>query len=83
VDLVWEEARALGVRSFRSDVKHSVFDDHIPFLNAGIPAITIIDFDYPEWHTTRDTPDRCDPESLEGVGRVLLSLVTKPGFLHH
>jgi Zn-dependent M28 family amino/carboxypeptidase len=83
VDLVWEEARALGVRSFRSDVKHSVFDDHIPFLNAGIPAIDIIDFDYPEWHTTRDTPDKCSPESLEGVGRVLLSLLTKPGFLHN
>jgi glutaminyl-peptide cyclotransferase len=83
VDLVWEEARALGVRSFRSDVKHSVMDDHIPFLNAGIPAIDLIDFDYPEWHTTRDTPDKCSPESLEGVGRVLLSLITKPGFLHN
>lgn len=82
VDLVWEEARALGVRSFRSDVKHTVFDDHIPFLNAGIPAINVIDFDYPEWHTTRDTPDKCSPESLEGVGRVLLSLVTKPGLLN-
>jgi glutaminyl-peptide cyclotransferase len=83
VDLVWEEARELGVRSFRSDVRHTVFDDHIPFLNAGIPAVVLIDFDYPEWHTTRDTPDKCSPESLEGVGRVLLSIVTKPGFLHH
>jgi glutaminyl-peptide cyclotransferase len=83
VDLVWEEGRALGVRSFRSDVKHTVFDDHIPFLNAGIPAVVLIDFDYPEWHTTRDTPDKCSPESLEGVGRVLLSLITKPGFLNN
>lgn len=81
VDLVWGEAKALGVRSFRSDVKHTIYDDHTPFLNAGIPAIDLIDFDYPEWHTTHDTPDKCSPESLEGVGRVLLSLVTKPNFL--
>ena len=81
VDLVWGEANAQGIRSFRSDVGHTVYDDHTPFLNAGIPAIDIIDFDYPEWHTTHDTPDRCSPESLEGVGRVLLSLVTRPNFL--
>ncbi len=81
VDLVWEEARSLRIRSFRSDVRHTVADDHIPFLNADIPAIDIIDMDYPHWHTTHDTPDKCSPESLEGVGRVLLSLVTKPNFL--
>ena len=81
VDLVWGVASALGVRSFRSDVRHTVYDDHTPFLNAGIPAIDVIDFDYPSWHTTHDTPDKCSPESLEGVGRVLLNLVTKPTFL--
>jgi hypothetical protein len=53
----------------------------MPFLNAGIPAIDVIDFSYPEWHTTHDTPDKCSPESLEGVGQVLLSLVCKPNFL--
>jgi peptidase M28-like protein len=81
VDLVWEEARSLGVRTFRSDVRHTVFDDHIPFLNAGIPAIDVIDFDYPFWHTTHDTPDKCSAESLEDVGAVLLSVVTKPNLL--
>lgn len=81
VDIVWEEARTLGVRIFRSDVRHTIYDDHIPFLNAGIPAIDLIDFDYPEWHTTHDTPEKCSGESLEGVGRVLLSLVTRPNFL--
>lgn len=81
VDLVWGEANALGVRNFRSDVKHTVFDDHIPFLNAGIPAIDIIDFDYPYWHTTHDTVDRCSAESLGAVGKVLLSVLTKPNLL--
>jgi len=81
VDLVWGEANELGVRSFRSDVHHTVFDDHTPFLNAGIPAIDVIDFAYPEWHTTHDTPEKCSAESLEGVGQVLLSLAHKRNFL--
>lgn len=81
VDMVWGVARNLNVRSFRSDVKHTVFDDHIPFLNAGIPAIVLIDLSFPEWHTTQDDLDVIDPESLEGVGRVLHSLVTDPTYL--
>jgi hypothetical protein len=46
-------------------------DDHTPFLAEGIDAVDIIDFDYPFWHTTEDTPDKVSAESLERVGRVL------------
>ncbi len=46
-------------------------DDHTPFLEKGIRAVDIIDFDYPYWHTTEDTIDKVSPESLERVGRVL------------
>lgn len=81
VDLVWGRARQLNVRSFRSDVRHRVFDDHMPFLEAGIPAIVIIDFSFPEWHTHQDDLDVIDPASLEGVGRVLHSLVSDPSYL--
>jgi glutaminyl-peptide cyclotransferase len=81
VDLVWNEAAYLNVRSFLPGVKHTVYDDHIPFLNAGIPAIDIIDFGFPEWHTLRDTPAICSPRTLEGVGRVLLSLCTRANYL--
>ena len=79
--LVWGVGKKLNVRSFRSEVKHTVFDDHIPFLNAGIPAIVLIDLSFPEWHTTRDDMSVIDPESLTGVGRVLHSLVTDPTYL--
>ncbi len=81
VDVVWGEARELGVRNFRAEAKYRVYDDHIPFLNAGIPAVCIIDFAFPEWHTLRDTPAVCDPASLQAVGRVLLSLSTRATFL--
>ncbi len=51
--------------------KYAILDDHIPFVRRGIPAVDMIDFDYPYWHTTQDTPDKVTPESLESVGRTL------------
>ena len=35
----------------------AVEDDHMPFLKAGVPALDIIDLDYPQWHTPQDTLD--------------------------
>ena len=71
-DEIWEVARGLGYESkFISDYKHSMLDDHTPFLEAGIPAVDIIDFDYPYWHTVQDTPDKVSAESLQAVGRTL------------
>ena len=81
VDLIWNEARDLGIRRFELEPKYRIYDDHIPFLNAGIPAIDIIEFGWPEWHTLRDTPAICSPDPLEDVGRVLLSLSTRASFL--
>ena len=48
-----------------------MLDDHTPFLEAGIPAVDIIDFDYPYWHTMQDTPDKVSAESLQVVGETL------------
>jgi hypothetical protein len=73
VDRVWRLAAQLGVREFIAEPRHEIFDDHIPFLEAGIPMIDLIDFDYPHWHTTQDTPDKCSPASLEKVGKVVLA----------
>lgn len=73
---IWNLAKELGYeRYFLSSVKHSIIDDHTPFARQGIPAIDIIDFDYPYWHTTADTLDKTDPESLERVGRVLEAFI--------
>ena len=56
---------------FIPDYKFSMLDDHTPFLRAGIPAIDIIDFDYPYWHTMQDTPDKVSAGSLQAVGETL------------
>lgn len=73
---IWETARTLGHEEiFIPDYKYSILDDHTPFLEAGIPAVDIIDFDYPYWHTVDDTPDKISALSLQVVGETLQTWV--------
>ena len=51
------------------------FLDHIPLNDAGLPAADILDFDYPAWHTHRDTPEQLSAASLAQAGRVAAWLV--------
>jgi hypothetical protein len=69
---IWSTAARLGVEEFIPRAKYVVKDDHLPLRNiAKIPTCDIIDFDYPAWHTTLDTPRRCSPASLGKVGWVV------------
>ena len=69
---IWEIGSDLGYSVFfKPEVRHNVYDDHIPFLQKGLPTSLIIDLDYEYWHTQRDTADRVSPSSLQIVGRVL------------
>jgi len=71
----WESARATGSEAFSEEIGGFIEDDHVPLLKAGIPAIDVIDFDYPYWHTLADTPDKCSPESLRQVGEAILHYI--------
>lgn len=57
----------------------SIEDDHLPFLERGVPAVDLIDFNYGPansyWHTTADTLDKLSPQSLEVVGKVVLGML--------
>jgi Zn-dependent M28 family amino/carboxypeptidase len=69
---IWGIAHELGFGGqFIPQTRHSMLDDHIPFVRMGIPAVDIIDFDYPYWHTTQDTPDKVSATSLVAVGRTI------------
>lgn len=69
---IWAAAKELGYDSkFIPEYKYSMIDDHTPFLQAGIPAVDLIDFDYPYWHTVQDMPDKVSAESLQTVGETL------------
>lgn len=73
--LVLEGARATDARSFHDEVRYSLIDDHIRLLDAGLPAVDIVDFDYPAWHTHRDSTDQVSAASLAEVARVAAWLV--------
>jgi Zn-dependent M28 family amino/carboxypeptidase len=72
-DLIWASARRLGLSRHFLDEATPVDDDHVPFLEAGVPAVDVIDFDYPAWHTPADTIDQVAAHSLQIVGDVLLA----------
>jgi Zn-dependent M28 family amino/carboxypeptidase len=73
---IWSTAKSLGYADkFINQEKFSMLDDHTPFLEAGIPAVDLIDFDYPYWHTIQDTPDKVSAESLQAVGDTLWNWV--------
>jgi glutaminyl-peptide cyclotransferase len=75
VDLVWGTASRLGLPAFSSSDGYEVVDDHLELIKVGIPAVDIIDLDYPHWHTAQDTPDKCSPGSLQAVGTLVLHLI--------
>src|SRR5918992_4477824 len=66
---LWARLRAAAgrvgaARSFPAGTGPHVVDDHVPFLQAGVPAIDLIDFDFPCWHR------RCDNLSAVSVRTV-------------
>lgn len=75
---VWGTAKKLKARTFKDQVGREVLDDHLPLINVGIPAIDVIDFDYPHWHKASDLPENCAPDGLVEVGRVLTAWLAQP-----
>jgi glutaminyl-peptide cyclotransferase len=50
----------------------SLLADHIPFAQAGIPSVALLDVDFPFLNTADDTADRLDPDSLAKTGALVL-----------
>ena len=75
---IWGTAEKLGYGDqIINTEKFAMLDDHTPFLEKGIPAVDMIDFDYPYWHTTGDTMDKISAKSLGVIGDTLWHWVTE------
>lgn len=78
-DQVKQIAARLGYSKYFRTEQGGIDDDHIPFVNAGVNAMDLIDFDFgPDnsyWHTAQDTPDKLNAHSFQVVGDVVLELV--------
>lgn len=73
---IWKTAGKLGHgRVFVNQTGPHVMDDHLSFHAKGVPFANVIDFDYPYWHTTEDTIERCSADSLRIVGSTVLAMV--------
>ena len=69
---IWETAHQLGYGNiFIKAEKFSVLDDHIPFVERGIPAVDIIGLDDPNWHTLADTKENISTSTLKAVGNTV------------
>jgi len=78
-DAIWKTAQRLSYGNYFLPFASSTEDDHVPFREAGIPAVNVIDFVYGQteaehhknWHTERDSLERLSAGSLQVVGDVL------------
>jgi Zn-dependent M28 family amino/carboxypeptidase len=69
-------ARRVGAQAtFPTGIGPALLDDHIPFVEAGVPSIDLIDFDYPHRDTLRDRPDKLSPATLDAVGETVADLL--------
>jgi glutaminyl-peptide cyclotransferase len=78
-DMIYQSATRLGYQSHFFGRNIPVEDDHLPFVQHGVPSADIIDLDYGYnnvfHHTTEDTVDKLSVKSLEIVGEVILDTV--------
>jgi Zn-dependent M28 family amino/carboxypeptidase len=69
-------AKRAGVGAIMSSATQgTVEDDHTPFMQRGIPAIDLIDFDFPQWHTLEDRPNVLSTRSLDAAGEAVVELM--------
>jgi peptidase M28-like protein len=77
---LWTRLRAAAIRVgagrvFPRGTGPTVTDDHVPFLQAGVPAIDLIDFDFPCWHRRCDDLSVVSARSLDAVGETMIEFL--------
>ena len=77
VAIFFDAARRIGLEHHVGAREQEIDDDHVPFIEAGIPSVDLIDFEYgPDndwWHSADDRLEKCAPGSLEAIGRIVLA----------
>lgn len=79
---LWSKLRAAADRAgasgaFPDEASGGVLDDHIPFIERGVPAIDLIDFDFPCFHRRCDDLSAVSERSLDRVGETMRELLPK------
>lgn len=83
VNAFWNAAAEAGAAAyFPNRTGGAVTDDHVKFIEAGIPAIDIIEYHpengfNPRWHTRDDNMEGISAETLGAVGSALMQFLYK------
>jgi Zn-dependent M28 family amino/carboxypeptidase len=72
-DIIWAAAQKQQLSAYFRPDRVQIEDDHLPFMDAGVPSVDVIDLEYPAWHTAGDTLDAVSARSLQVVGDVLVA----------
>jgi glutaminyl-peptide cyclotransferase len=79
VDLVAQAAKKFGYEKYFFQRDEPVDDDHLPFVERGVPSIDVIDLDYGPnnsyHHTAQDTMDKISAHSLTIDGDVFMETI--------
>lgn len=83
LDLIWQVSKEKGYQTQFTRSVSAIEDDHLPFVQLGVPSVDLIDYDYGPgnryWHTRHDTLDKLSARSLQIVGEVVLEVVKRLG----
>ena len=60
---------------FPGTAGESIYDDHYPFLQRGVPSIDLIDWPYSCYHLTCDDLSQISLRSLDATGESVLQLL--------
>ena len=78
-NLVWTVAEKAGYGAHFPRMPNSMEDDHVPFLQAGVKALDLIDFTFGPnnqyWHTSQDTMDKLSANSFAVIGSVIMDSI--------
>jgi len=72
-DIIWAAAQKQQLTSYFRPDRVQIEDDHLPFMEAGVPSVDVIDLEYPAWHTAADTLDAVSARSLQVVGDAIVA----------
>ncbi len=75
VDMMWRIGQMVDRKAFSNKINSEIKDDHTALVEVGVPSILLIDLEYPYFHTSQDTLDKCSAKSLETVYSTIKSFL--------
>ncbi len=74
--IAWSAAVATGHEKHFFQRAEAASDDHMPFLEVGIPSVDLIDLNgNPHWHKPTDTIDNMSAASIQLIADVVLTML--------